>query len=192
MIAPAPKAVVIGASAGAIEALNTILPQLPQDFPLPILIVVHLPEAHESKLVELFRSQCAVNVLEAEDKLPIDANTIYFAPPDYHLLVEIGQWLSLSVDPPVNYSRPSIDVLFESAAAAYGNRLVGIILTGANHDGALGLRRIVDAGGQAVVQCPDSAHAPAMPQAALAVTPEAQPMPLGQIVSYLRNLGSSL
>lgn len=192
MIAPAPKAVVIGASAGAIDALSTILPQLPPDFPLPILIVVHLPEAHESKLVELFRSQCAVNVLEAEDKLPIDANAVYFAPPDYHLLVEIDQCFSLSVDPPVNYSRPSIDVLFESAADAYGNRLLGIILTGANHDGALGLRSIVDAGGQAVVQRPDSAYAPAMPQAALAVTPEAQPMTLAQIVSYLRNLGSSL
>ena len=183
-------AVVIGASAGAVDALAAILPALPAGFPHPILVVVHIREGRDSMLVELFRRQCAVKVCEAEDKLPLEGGVVYFAPPDYHLLVEADGWVALSVDEPVNFSRPSIDVLFESAAQAFGSRLVGVVLTGANKDGARGLRSIVDAGGSAIAQHPGSAYAAAMPQAAIDACPEAQQMTLEQIATYLRDLGS--
>lgn len=185
------KAVVIGASAGAIDALLAILPSLPKNYPLPIVVVVHLREDRESALVELFRRRCAMNVIEAEDKMPIEAGVVYFAPPDYHLLIEANQWLSLSVDEPVNYSRPSIDVMFQSAADAYRERLVGVVLTGANRDGAQGLRSILDAGAVALVEDPRFAYAPVMPQAASDACPEALQMRLQQIAMYLRDLGSS-
>ena len=134
----APEAVVIGASAGALEALSSLLPALPSDYRLPILIVVHLPPDKTSLLAELLRARCAIRVREAEDKEPIEPGVVYFAPPDYHLLVEQDRRLSLSDDEPVLFSRPSIDVLFESAADAYGGGLIGVVLTGANSDGANG------------------------------------------------------
>ena len=157
MSAVAPEAVVIGASAGALEALSNLLPALPADYRLPILIVVHLPPDKTSLLAELLRARCAIRVREAEDKEPIEPGVAYFAPPDYHLLVEQDKRLSLSDDEPVLFSRPSIDVLFESAADAYGGGLIGVVLTGANSDGANGLRAVVEAGGVAVVQKPGSA-----------------------------------
>ena len=130
------RAIAIGASAGALDALSIILPTLPPEFPIPVLVVVHLPADKESLLASLLNAKCQIEVREATDKEPIKCGTIYFAPPDYHLLVEAEQSLSLSADEPVNFSRPSIDVLFESAADAYGSHLVGVILTGANNDGA--------------------------------------------------------
>ena len=119
------EAVVIGASAGALEALSVILPSLPADYGLPVLIVVHVPPDKKSLLAELFQAKCGIEVREAEDKEPIRGGTVYFAPPDYHLLVETDKSLSLSDDEPVFYSRPSVDVLFESAADAYGPSLIG-------------------------------------------------------------------
>lgn len=184
------RVIAIGVSAGAVDALAAILPALPAGFPYPILVVVHIREDRDSMLVDLFDRQCALTVCEAEDKLPLAGGVVYFAPSDYHLLVEADGWLALSVDDPVNFSRPSIDVLFESAAQAFGSRLVGIVLTGANRDGAHGLRSIVDAGGSAIAQDPNSAYAATMPQAAIAACPEAQPMTLEQIATYLRDLGS--
>jgi two-component system, chemotaxis family, protein-glutamate methylesterase/glutaminase len=183
------QAIVIGASAGAIDALSVILPVLPKFFALPILVVVHLRPDRASGLVELFRRCCELEICEVEDKLPVRGGVVHFAPPDYHMLVEADGRLSLSVDEPVHFSRPSIDVLFETAAAAYGNRLVGVVLTGASGDGAKGLRSIVDAGGIALVQHCESAYAAAMPRAAIAACPEAQRMSLEQIASYLRDLG---
>ena len=168
----APRAVVIGASAGALEALLLILPALPADFPLPVLVVVHLPPDRDSLLPQLLSERCALRILEAEDKQPLEAGTAYFAPPDYHLLVEKGGWLALSSDEAVLFSRPSIDVLFESAADAYGAALVGIILSGANHDGAQGLRAVCQAGGLTLVQDPTTALSPVMPRAALAACPQ--------------------
>jgi len=126
-----------------------------------------------------------VDVREAEDKEPLEAGTVYFAPPDYHLLVELDRRLSLSSEEPVLYSRPSIDVLFESAADAYGSGLVGVVLTGANSDGARGLRAVRDAGGVALVQRPDQAQVAAMPQAALDACPGAVPLSLDEIASFL-------
>ncbi len=180
------RAIAIGASAGAVEALSSILPVLPSHSSLALLIVVHIPPDRESALVELFQRKCAIRICEAEDKEQIKPSTAYFAPPDYHLLVESGGYLSLSVDVPVHYSRPSIDVLFESAADAYGADLLGVILTGANGDGAKGLKKINDQGGWTVVQRPDEAEMSAMPEAALKACPEAIPLTLNQIASLLK------
>ena len=186
----APEAIVIGASAGALEALSSLLPGLPADYRLPILVVVHLPPDKTSLLAELLRVRCAIRVREAEDKEPIESGVIYFAPPDYHLLVEQDKRLSLSDDEPVLFSRPSIDVLFESAADAYGDGLIGVVLTGANSDGANGLKAVVEAGGVAVVQSPGSAYAVAMPEAAIAACPEARVLPVNEIAAYLREVGA--
>jgi two-component system, chemotaxis family, protein-glutamate methylesterase/glutaminase len=186
----APEAVVIGASAGALEVLSNVLPALPSDYRLPILIVVHLPPDNTSLFAELFRARCAIRVREAEDKEPIEPGVVYFAPPDYHLLVEEDKRLSLSDDEPVLFSRPSIDVLFESAADAYGGGLIGVVLTGANSDGANGLKAVVEAGGVAVVQSPGSAYAVAMPEAAIAACPAARVLPVNEIAAYLREVGA--
>ena len=180
------RAVVIGASAGALEALSAILPALPRDYPLPVLVVVHLPPDKKSVLAELLRAKCSLDVREAEDKEPIAKGVVYIAPPDYHLQVEPDLTLSLSNDEPVLYSRPSIDVLFQTAADAYGEGLIGVALTGANNDGAMGLKAIAAEGGTTIIQCPDSAYAAAMPQAALQACPGSELMTLPQIASYLR------
>src|SRR3984885_14742722 len=163
----------MGASAGALDALSTVLERLPGNFKLPLLIVTHLPPDKDSILCRLLASKCQIDVREAEDKEPIVPGVAFGAPPDYHLLVETGKRMSLSSDEAVQFSRPSIDVLFESAADAYGPALIGIILTGANDDGARGLRAIVDAGGIGLVQRADLAYASAMPRAALAACPTA-------------------
>lgn len=181
-------AVVIGASAGALETLSLILPSLPANYPLPVMVVVHLPADKKSILAELLQARCEVAVREAEDKEPAVAGTVYFAPPDYHLLVENDHTLSLSDDEPVLYSRPSIDVLFESAADAYGQGLIGIVLTGANHDGAIGLKAIAEAGGTVIVQNPESAYATAMPEAAILQCPTARVSTPADIASFLQDI----
>lgn len=180
-----PLAVVIGASAGAIEALSTILPRFHPDTSTSVIVVVHLPPDQKSMLPELFQPRCRLTVIEAEDQEPLRAGTIHFAPPDYHLLVESSTQLALSSDEPVMFSRPSIDVLFESAADIFRSRLIGVVLTGGNGDGANGLRRIVAAGGDAVVQDPETAYMAAMPEAALAACPQALRMSLDQLGDYL-------
>lgn len=181
-------AIVIGASAGAVEALTKLLPALKPGFPVPIIVVVHVPADRRSAMADLFRAKCTLEVREAEGKEAIVEGTIYFAPPDYHLLAEGDRTFSLSCDPPVLYSRPSIDVLFESAADAFGSRLIGIVLTGANADGAQGLKAIIEAGGRGIVQTPSSAFAPAMPEAALRMSPSANPMSLEQIASHIAQI----
>lgn len=180
-----PEALVIGTSAGALDALSKVLPFLPPTFPLPVMVVVHLPPDKKSILAELFQKKCQLKVKEAEDKEPIQAGTIYFAPADYHLLVEQDRRLSLSSDEPVLYSRPSIDVLFETAADAYGAALIGLILTGANNDGAHGLKLIEQYGGRALVQQPEGAYATAMPAAAIAACTNPHILPLQEISDYL-------
>lgn len=162
------EAVVIGASAGGVEAFTELFSALPATFGLPVVAVMHLPPATESLLVEVLGRHCPLPLQEACDKEPIRGGTVYVAPPGYHLLVERDRSLALSVDAPVNYSRPSIDVLFESAAHAYRERLLGIVLTGANEDGARGLAAIRACGGAAWVQDPATAMASAMPAGAIA------------------------
>jgi two-component system chemotaxis response regulator CheB len=185
------KAVAIGASAGAVQALQVILPRLPVGYPLSVLVVVHVPPDRSNVLLPLFQAKCRIPVKEAEDKEPMVGGVIYFAPSDYHLLVEADGALALSNDEPVNYSRPSIDVLFESAADAYGPALVGVILTGANNDGAAGLKAVTDAGGMAIVEDPAKAYASAMPDAALDAAATAKVMTLEAIASYLSSLGTA-
>ena len=147
-------AVVIGVSAGGIEALKIILPALPACFPLPIAIVQHRDQRSDSFLATYLNKMSGIVVTEAEDKEPLCSGRVYLAPAGYHLLIEADRSFSLSVDPRVNYSCPSIDVLFESAAEVFAESLIGIVLTGANSDGAHGLKRIKDRGGLAVVQYP--------------------------------------
>lgn len=183
---PLPKhAVAIGASAGAVDALSAILPRLSPDFDSPIFIVVHLRPDSETTLPEIFQRSCPLPIHEAQDKDPILPSHIYLAPPDYHLLVEKNGRLSLSNDEPVLFSRPSIDVLFESAADAFRERLTGVVLTGANEDGAKGLRSIIDKGGRGIVQLPDTAHAPTMPKAAAEACPQAATVQLEAIAECL-------
>ena len=180
------RALVVGGSAGAVGALFRILPSLPEDFPLPVIIVVHLPPDGENLLPALLDKRCQIAVKEAEDKEPIRPGTAYVAPPNYHLLVEPDFLLSLSQEEPVLYSRPSIDVLFESAADAYGDAVAGLILTGASADGARGLRALSDAGGRAYVQNPATAEASLMPQAALDACPAACMVELADLAALLQ------
>lgn len=182
------EAIVIGASAGGIEALSAILPQLPRDFARPVMVVIHLPPDRRSLLAELFAAKCAMAVCEADDKVPIVPGTVYFAPADYHLLVETDGRLSLSSEEPVLFSRPSIDVLFETAAEAYGPGLVGVVLSGANEDGAQGLKAIVAAGGRGIVQAPEQARSAEMPLAARAAVPNAEVLDTDAIVRHLLQL----
>lgn len=178
-------AIVIGASAGAIASLSQLLPPLAPDYPLPILVTVHVPPDQPNSIPALLRTTCRVTIKEAEDKEPILPGTVYFAPPDYHLLVEENRHLSLSSEEPVNFSRPSIDVLFESAANVYGNTLLALVLSGANHDGARGACAVSRAGGTVLVQTPDSARARMMPESTLAACPDAVAMSLSDINDLL-------
>lgn len=180
------EAVVMGGSAGALEALSAILPELPGNFPLPVLVVVHLPPDKKSVLPEVLQGKCRLRVREAEDKEPLEPGTVYIAPPDYHLLVESDGHVALSYDEPLMFSRPSIDVLFESAADVYGCNLVGVILSGANHDGAQGLKAIAAEGGTTLVLTPAKAHAGTMPLAAIKECPQAEILSARQIADLLK------
>jgi two-component system, chemotaxis family, protein-glutamate methylesterase/glutaminase len=181
---------VIGASAGGVEALSILLPALPAALRAPLIIVLHLPRERPSLLAEIFSRKCAVKVKEAEDKMRVEPGTVYFAPPDYHLLLDEGPQLALSIDELVHFSRPSIDVLFESAADIYAERLMGIILTGANDDGTAGLAAIHRAGGVTIVQEAESALAPLMALSALKRTPADFVLPLTEIAALLQALAS--
>lgn len=180
--------VAIGASWGGLRAVETILGALPQDFAAPIVIAQHRQiDATDGMLEHLLDGRCALAVCEAEDKQRLDPGVVIVAPADYHLLVEPGT-VALSVDAPLNYSRPSIDILLSSAADAYGERVAGVVLTGANADGALGLAQIAGRGGIAIVQDPDGAERREMPEAALWATPEARVLALEQIGPALAQL----
>lgn len=161
------EAVVIGASAGGLAALSTLVSGLPATYRLPLLMVQHVPPTGPTQLVEIFQRKTDLKVKEANDKEPVCGATLYFAAPGYHLLVESDLSLSLSQDDAMHFSRPSIDVLFESAADAWGERVAGILLTGANEDGAAGLDAIRQAGGITIVQDPGEAEVATMPLAAL-------------------------
>lgn len=185
------KAIVMGISAGGMAALAKILPALPRDFPLPLMIVQHLHPHQGRFYVNYFDSLCNVMVKEADEKEKIQAGIVYFAPPNYHLLVEADTSLSLTVDEKVNFSRPSIDVLFESAADIYRAHLIGVVLTGANGDGALGLKKIKQNGGLAIVQDPEDAEVAVMPQAAIAATTVDYILSLSNIIAFFKQLGQN-
>ena len=183
------EAIVIGGSAGALDALLSIMPSLPEQISCPIVIVLHLPPALPSHVPEILSRVCARAVHEAEDKAPLRDQTIYVAAPNYHLLIERNRSLSLSIDEPVHHSRPAIDVLFESAAEAYGPAVAGLVLSGASQDGAEGLWQIRQAGGVAIVQSPATASSPMMPEMAmLRVGPYAHVVRLPDLGAFLAKL----
>jgi two-component system, chemotaxis family, protein-glutamate methylesterase/glutaminase len=183
------EAVVIGASAGGFEALFAVLEGLPASYPIPLVAVLHLPETHESRLAELFGYRLSLQVREARDKEPLEAGVLYFAPSGYHLSIETDRSFSFSCEDRVSYARPSIDVLFASAADAYGKSLAAVLLTGANYDGAAGLAGIRIAGGLTIVQDPSTAEVATMPEAAIRrMTPDLI-LPLAEIHSLLCKLG---
>jgi len=182
------EAVAIGASAGGIDALFTLLAGLRAPFRGSVVIVLHLPEDHESRLVEVFASRLEIAVQEAQPGALVESGTVYFAPPGYHLLVEADRTFALSCDPPVLFSRPSIDVLMESCADVYGPELAGIVLTGANEDGARGLATVKAQGGLAAVQDPAEAQHAAMPRAAIAAAGPDYVLPLAGLRSLLQTV----
>ncbi|HYI13387.1 MAG TPA: chemotaxis protein CheB [Thermoanaerobaculia bacterium] len=179
--------VVIGCSMGGMHALQAIFKALPKDFPLPIAVVQHRYKTSDEGLPAYFRRNSSLTVVDTTDKEWLKPGTVYLAPANYHLLVERGE-LSLSVDDAVAYSRPSIDVLFESAAMAYGSGVIGIVLTGANADGARGAAQIKKRGGFVVVQDPATAESPSMPQAAIDATRVDRILPLDRIGPFLVEL----
>lgn len=181
--------VVVGTSWGGLHALRTLISGLPGDFVVPLVIVQHRHRESNQLLATLLQEHTPMRVCEVEDKAPIEPGRVYIAPPDYHLLVERGTF-SLTTDEPVRFSRPSIDVTFESAADSYAEHVIGVVLTGANADGAIGLRRIADRGGVAVVQDPATAESAAMPAAALKAVPKARVLPLPEIARFLAAIGS--
>ena len=184
-------AIAIGTSAGGVEALMRILPALPANDQVAVFVVVHVPRERPSLLTEIFSYKCAMTVEEAVDKADIRPGRIYFAPADYHLLVDRGPQIALSVDDVVQFSRPSIDVLFESAADVYGKRLAGVLLTGGNEDGAAGLAYIARCGGATLLQDPTEAAAAMMPESALKIMQPTHVLQLDEIATLLKNIVST-
>lgn len=176
--------VVVGASWGGLAALNCLISGLPANFDAPVVVVQHRSRHADNLLAGLLQDVTPLQVVEIEDKEPLVPASVYVAPANYHVLVEDGH-LSLTTDPLVRFSRPSIDVTFFSAADTYLESTIGVILTGANDDGARGLRHIVDRGGRAVVQDPATAESPVMPHAAQRAVPEAEVVPLERIADHL-------
>jgi two-component system chemotaxis response regulator CheB len=183
--------VVVGTSSGGLAALRTVFSGLPKGFEIPIAVIQHRHRDSDTLLARFLQEHTQLRVCEVEDKQPLEAGSVFVAPANYHMLVEEGNF-SLSTEAPVRYSRPSIDVAMTSAAVAYGHRAVGVILTGANADGAEGLRRIADSGGMTVVQDPSSAESTTMPKAALAAVPVARVFALDRIASFLCTLPSAI
>ncbi|HKI89080.1 MAG TPA: chemotaxis protein CheB [Draconibacterium sp.] len=161
------KAIVAGASLGGIEAIRKILFALPANFNIPVVFVLHIGTSNINSYISMLNDNSVFTVKEAEEKEYIKSNTVYFAPPNYHLLVEKNHTFSLSTDEKVNFSRPSIDVLFETAAWTYKENLLGILLTGMNNDGAAGLQTIKKYGGITITENPETAHAQIMPRSAI-------------------------
>ena len=167
------EAIVIGVSSGGMKAMKIMFSHLPKGFKTPIIIVQHISAHSDSQWIQLLNDTYTVDIKEADEKEKIENGKVYFAPPNYHLLIEKNRTFSLTIDKRVNYARPSIDVLFESAAEAYKNKVIGIILTGSNSDGTNGIKRIQECGGLAIVQDPKTAEAAYMPISAIsAIQPD--------------------
>lgn len=182
------KVIVIGCSQGGFAALTQLLEPLPEDYPNPILVVQHRQRYDKSALEELLQRRVKLKVKQADEKEEINESVVYVAPPDYHLLVEKNCTFSLSSDHLVNYSRPSIDVLFETAAEAANGKVIGIILTGANSDGAAGIKLIRDRGGITIAQDPSSAECGVMPGMAIKTGKVQKILKLAEITAFLLSL----
>jgi two-component system chemotaxis response regulator CheB len=179
--------VAIGTSWGGLLAMSRLLSELPAEFPIPIVIVQHRSKDSDRLLSQLLQDSTPLTVCEVEDKDLLEPGKVHVAPADYHVMIERG-YLSLTVEEPVRYSRPSIDVMFTSAGDTYGKEAIGVVLTGANEDGARGLAHIVRRGGKALIQSPKTAEIPIMPEAAVRAVPTAEVLPLGQIGKRLVEL----
>jgi two-component system chemotaxis response regulator CheB len=184
------KCISIGVSAGGMNALSAIIPQLPGTFPIPVVVIQHVSPHSDNYMTRYLDDISAIKVKEVDEKEKLRSGIVYTAPPNYHVLVEEDETFSLSVEERINFARPSIDVFFESAADVYGRHLVGVILTGANNDGSRGLKIIKERGGLAIVQNPDSAEVDEMPRAAIEATPVDYIVTLEEIGSFLTKLGS--
>lgn len=179
-------AIIVAGSAGGVEALLKLLSGLPATMHVPLICMLHMPANRDSRLAELFGERLPVAVREAADKQAIEAATVYFAGSGYHLSIEADCSFSLSCEPPVHFARPAIDILMSSAADVYGPALIGILLTGANSDGAIGMQQIHARGGFTVVQDPADAQVPTMPQAAIAACAPDLVLPLSGIREFLQ------
>jgi two-component system chemotaxis response regulator CheB len=182
------EAVVMGTSAGGLMALRLIFGQIERQFQLPVIVVQHLYPESNDFVAKNLDPICQLTVVEACEKEKICPGNIYISPANYHLLVENERTFSLNIDAKVNYCRPSIDVLFESAADVYKDQLIGVLLTGANNDGAKGLKYIKQMGGKTIVQDPQSAEVPAMPQSAINLFPVDFILPLQEIYPQIKSL----
>jgi len=182
------EAIVIGVSSGGMNALKFLFTALPVDFGIPIIIVQHISPRSDNQWIKLLNNNSNLSIKEADEKEEIEHGKVYIAPPNYHLMIERNKTFSLTIDERVNYSRPSIDVLFESAAEVYKNKLIGVILTGSNNDGTNGLKRIKDYGGLTIVQDPATAESAYMPASAIAVVQMDYILTLENIIKLLINI----
>lgn len=182
------KAVIIGGSAGSFQVITRILSSLPKNFPLPVLLSLHRLKHIRSGFVEALSLKSNIPVIEPDDKDQIKPGIAYLAPANYHMFVELGNRIALSTEEPVNHSRPSIDLTFITAANAYREKAIGIILSGANKDGALGLKKLKDLGGLAIVQDPLECQVKTMTEASLKLTRVDYILKTNQIIEYLKNL----
>lgn len=178
------RLIVIGASLGGAKSVGELLDALPRSFGVPIAIVLHRAEDTGEELVAMLQKRCRLSVIEAEDKEPLEPGKVYIAPAGYHLLAE-GDHFALSTEAPLNFARPSIDALFESAAICYGSKVIGIVLSGGGRDGSVGLKMIIGRGGVGIVESPETAEHPEMPKAALEANPDAKAMRVGEMASFL-------
>ena len=178
--------IAIGGSAGSLEVIVYLLKSLPDGFQTPVVLIVHRLKNRTSRLDKMLSKEAGIqNIIEPEDKEPIQPGRIYLAPQNYHLLVEEDHTFSLDYSEPVNFSRPSIDVSFESIANIFRNKTLAILLSGANKDGAAGLSRVTEKGGLALIQSPETAQYPAMPQAGIAINSSARVQTREEIINCI-------
>ena len=179
------EAIVIGVSSGGMNAMNVMFPRFPEDFRVPIIVVQHIGVHSDNKWIEILNKDCKLNIKEADEKEQIEKGNIYIAPANYHLLIEKDKTFSLSIEDKVNFARPAIDVLFETAAEAYNDKLIGVILTGSNHDGTMGMKWIKEHGGLTIAEDPKTANSPYMPASAIAAMQPDHIVSLEMIVDLL-------
>jgi len=179
------EAIVIGVSSGGLNAMKIIFSLLPKKFSIPIIIVQHIGSNSENRWIKLLNEKSNIELKEADEKERIEKGKVYIAPANYHLLIERNKTFTLTIDERVNYARPSIDVLFETAAEAYQKKIIGVVLTGSNNDGTKGLQRIKECGGLTIVQDPDTAESCFMPASAIASFKPDHILPLEEIVKLL-------
>jgi len=182
------EAIVIGVSSGGMTALKFIFSTLPAGFSIPIIIVQHVSPRSDNEWIKLLNEKSNLTIKEADEKEKIEPGNVYIAPSNYHLLVEKDKTFSLTIDERVNYARPSIDVLFETAAEAYKNKLIGVILTGSNNDGAIGIKRIKECGGLVIIQDPETAESSYMPASAIATIEPDYILSLEKIIELIKKM----